>query len=171
MNSSAFLVRAAAVAAALTLLCLTSCGEPEIDLEELVDRRVDEEWMQPGMYVDAGPFFEEGGHYYDHPEMEDRPQLDEQHIIPLLTELREEFDLPQYVVLDDQTPGVAWAVVMKLPPGSGARQALHEFLDNADKQFPGMILQEWGQEWLSIDFLNEEEEKFVRAGWGLDAQE
>ena len=171
MNTNAPRTRTGAFLAALSLVCLVGCGEPEIDLEELVDRRVDEEWMQPGMYVDAGPFFAKGGHYYDHPDMEDRPKLDEPHIIPLLTKLREEFDLPQYVILDEQSPGVAWAVVMKLPPGNGARQAIREFLDNADKDFPGMILQEWGEDWLSIDFLNEEEEKFVRAGWGLDAEE
>lgn len=162
-------MRFATTISMLGLLTLASCGEPSIDLEEWVDQRTENEWMQPGKYVDGAEFFAEGGHYYNHPDDPEATQLDEPYIIPLLNRLREEFDIPQYVILDEE-PKMAYAVVMKLPDGRGKRKALEEWLNDEDAKFPGMILQEWGNKWLSLHFLDHEEAAIVREGWGLEPE-
>ena len=154
------------VAALLVTLSLTGCGTRSLDLQEFIDRRVNEVWMKPGQYVDAAEFFSNGGHYYNHPDDATAIQLDEAHIIPLLAQIREKFELDQFVILDGTAPQTAWAVVTRLPQNPRRVQELEAWLKAADSEFPGMILQEWGHEWLSLDFLNEEEAAVAREAWG-----
>lgn len=149
----------------LLLLLSTGCGEPTPDLQEYVDQRIEDEWIEDGASVDAMQFFAEGGHYYNHPDFPDATPLDEPHIVPLLVKLRDDFELEPLVILSEE-PNVAYAVVMKLPEqGSQRRQAIEDWLNEADAQFPGMILQEWGYNWLSLDFLDEDEAEVVRPQW------
>ena len=123
--------------------------------------------MKPGQYVDAGPFFADGGHYYNDPKDPEATPLDEPHIIPLLTQLRREFGLEQFVILSEEA-NMAYAVVMKLPQDADSRRALETRLAEADAAFPGMILQEWGEEWLSLDFADEEQAEVIREAWQED---
>jgi hypothetical protein len=47
-----------------------------------------------------------------------------------------------------------------LRQGLTAQEVLKKLL--ADDKFPGLILQQWGKEWLSMDLVDEETYKFLK---------
>lgn len=145
----------------LLLVLPPCCGcRSEPDLEGMVDRRVREEWMQPGQFQDAIAFLENGGSYYNSPDANGETPLDQEVILPLLKDLQAEFQRPIHAItLDD--PDRAWSIVMPFPEDPAERQRVIDWIDAANEEFPGMILEEIGQEWLTLDFLDEEEARLV----------
>jgi hypothetical protein len=77
--------------------------------------------------------------------------------------LKAEFDPEQYAILVEDEP-YCWGIVVRIPEDPAQRQQFQEFLNREDDAFPGMILQEWGHEWVSLDFLNEEAAAVIREG-------
>ena len=51
---------------------------------------------------------------------------------------------------------------MKLPRDKFRRQRIEDYIEDAKQDFPGMILDQWGHQWLSLDFLGEEEAALYR---------
>jgi hypothetical protein len=141
-------------------LLAVGCGKD--DYESDVDFRITQEWMQPGMYVDAIEYLETGGQY-DAMAMPDTASLDQTAILPFLQRLKTEFDPEQYAILVEDEP-YCWGIVVKIPEQPAQRQRFQEFLAREDAAFPGMILQEWGHEWVSLDFLNEQAAAVIREG-------
>ena len=46
-----------------------------------------------------------------------------------------------------------------------------QVVQEADDQFPGFIVQQWGHEWLAIDFLDQESYEFLKkSNPGMDKQ-
>lgn len=150
--------RAALAVCCCVPLVLAGCGR---DYAAEVDARVTREWMQPGLYFDALEYFEKGGRYYSGAEMPGKPDLDREAIVPFLKDLKEKFGQEQYAIVlegDDY----AWGIVMRLPTNPENRRRFEEYLEEVRATFPGMILEEWGHEWISFDFLDEEEAEFIR---------
>jgi hypothetical protein len=155
------MIRSVAVLLLLVLLLLpVGCGQDDFEAE--VDFKITEEWMQPGMYVDAIEYLETGGHY-ETMVMPGSPGLDQTAILPFLKRLKAEFDQEQYAILLEEEP-YCWGIVVRIPDEDPQRQRFQEFLNREDDDFPGMILQEWGHEWVSLDFLNEEAAAVIREG-------
>lgn len=146
----------------LLLSLLPAAGCTGGDYESEVDLKITEDWMQPGMYVDAVEYLESGGQY-DTLAMPDSAGLDQTAILPFLKRLKNEFDQEQYAILIEGEP-YCWGIVVKLPEDDVQRRQFQDFLDREDATFPGMILQEWGHEWVSLDFLNEEAAAVIREG-------
>jgi hypothetical protein len=138
------------------LACLMGCSEPP-DYESQFDQQVHEDWLATGKMHPAVSFFEQGGHYYAKDEGADTPDLDQDLIVPLLKGLASEFRLPQHVVTQPDNPSYAWAILVELPEEPATRQKLERYLEEADAGFSGMIIQQWGNRWLSLDFLDEDE--------------
>jgi hypothetical protein len=144
----------------LFLALLLSCGCFEEDYFEVVDAKVTKEWMRPGMYTDAIEYFENGGNYF----ITDDSQgldLDRQGIVPFLKELKKEFGTEQYAILLEEED-YAWGVVMKMPQVSNAQERVADFVEESQAAFPGMIITEWGYDWVSFDFLDEAGADVVR---------
>ncbi len=169
-------------ASAVLLLAISGCDR---DYEAELDAKVTQQWMRPGMFVDAIEYLESGGHY--HNSDDDPPgaqNLDQQAILPFLKALREEFGQDLYAILveaDEDAPAndrgdqgdaagqhtppldeLAWGFVMKLPNDEANRKRFEDYLESARQDFPGMILEQWGHEWISLDFIDEEQAQFVR---------
>lgn len=140
------------------LFLLPGCGE---DHEAAVDAKVSEEWMQPGMYVDAVEYLEAGGEYDDMEAEKGKPELEDAAILPFFKRLKEQFDFEQYAILVDDAD-YCWGFVVKLPEDSAGRRKFEAFLETEKEAFPGMILEEWGHDWLSLDFFNEETAQMIR---------
>jgi hypothetical protein len=143
-------------------LLLLAAGCADDDYEADVDDKITEDWMQPGMYVDAVEYLEGGG-LYDAMALPGQPGLDQVAILPFLKRLKEEFNQEQYAILIEDEP-YCWGIVVKIPVEDAEQQRFREFLNREDEDFPGMILQEWGNEWVSLDFLNEEASAVIREG-------
>jgi hypothetical protein len=144
----------------LTPLLLSGCGR---DHEADVDSKVTEEWMQDGMYVDAIEYLEDGGEYDDVEAADGTPELEAAAILPFFRRLKEEFDFDQYAILIEDAD-YCWGFVVKLPDDAAKRKEFQAFLESENESFPGLILEEWGHEWLSLDFLDEQAAKVVREG-------
>ncbi len=136
------------------------CGAKPIDLESRFDDDVENAWSTKWKWVDAVQFFEKGGMYVDSGDPED-PALDRPHVLPLLKRLQQEFGLEWQAVLDNTNQTTALAVVARLPNDSTIRQRIEASLQREQASFPGDILQQWGHKWLTLDFLNEAQAKFM----------
>ena len=139
------------------LMLLPGCG---VDHAAKVDVKVKKQWMRPGNYVDAIRYLESGGKYYT-ASMPGMPDLDREAIIPLLKRLKKEFDHEQYAILVEDED-YCWGIVVKLPQDESQREKVEAFVEREMESFPGMILTEWGHEWLSLDFLDEQAAAVVR---------
>lgn len=154
-------MRSAPVSLLMTFWLMLSAGCSEsVDLEAVVDARVRDEWMQPGQYQDAVPFLENGGYYYNSPDGVDEAPLDQEAILPLLRRLRDEFRQPIHAIMTDDSTR-AWSIVMPLPRDPAARDRVIAWIDAENAAFPGLILEEIGREWLTLDFLSETEERLI----------
>jgi hypothetical protein len=73
------MIRIASMLLPLLLLLSAGCGQEDFEAE--VDFKITEEWMQPGMYVDAIEYLETGGQY-DTMTSPGSPGLDQTAILP-----------------------------------------------------------------------------------------
>lgn len=136
--------------ALMLLLLFSGCGA---DYEARVDTKVTRQWLRDGMYVDAIEYLESGGKYYT-TQVSGMPDLDQEAILPLLKQMKAEFDYEQFAILVEDEE-YCWGIVVKLPADESEQQKLKAFLEREKERFPGMILEEWGHDWLSLDFLDE----------------
>ncbi len=131
------------------------------DHEAELDAKVMQEWMRPDMYVDAIEYLESGGHYYVADDTPGAMDLDREAIAPFLSDLKQAFGKEQYAILVEDED-YAWGFVMKLPSDEAGRKRFAAYLESVRPDFPGMILEQWGHEWISFDFLDEEQAEFIR---------
>lgn len=145
----------------LMLAFAVGCGQstPKVSLEDRFDEEVETSWQVRWKWVDAIPFFENGGMYTDTGDPGD-PQLDRAHVMPLLKRLGEEFQLSWKAVVGNKNEKNCMAVVAALPDEPGLRGRIEASLRQHEADFPGDILQQWGKRWVSLDFLNEKQVKF-----------
>ncbi|WP_231741065.1 hypothetical protein [Thalassoglobus neptunius] len=139
------------------MVSVLGCSKPKLDLAEITDSRIDKA-HESLRKVDALTFFENGGLYIDFP---DDPPFDRPYIVPLLTTLTEEFHFEWSVFTLHEDPQQALELVAKIPPGTD-RKAVQLRLAELQEEFPGDILQEWGDDYFSLDFNNAEESEYFR---------
>ena len=142
----------------LVLLSGSGCGPDEA---AKIDAKVTQDWMRPGMYVDAIEYLESGGRFYDAADIPGKPDLDAEAIVPFLKDLKQEFGQEQYAILVEDDD-YAWSIVMKLPSETPGRERFEAYLESVRQDFPGMILEEWGHDWITFHFLDEEDATFIR---------
>lgn len=137
-------------------LLLSGCSS---DIKEVADQMVANDYLKSGNHVAAIPFFEGGGHYYD---QDDSTHADHDVILPLLKRLHAAQSMNQWVVPDPQQRLRAIAVLIELPKDQAQVDALARIVEQADAQFEGMILQQWGHQWLSIDLIDKASAEFFQ---------
>lgn len=146
----------------LALLLLAAAGLfayvywPRVDHKAELDRQIQEAWMSGREIVDALEFFEKGGSY----ESDDRPSaasLDQEYVIPLVKHLREQHHLKVMAIVRDDDSKRAMAIVAEAPASRAARNAVRTTILAAADAFPGLLLQNWSHQWVSLDFIDDQE--------------
>ena len=141
---------------AVFLLCAAGCGE---DFKQTADSNVEAYIQQHLDRVPAVEFFEAGGSYYDD---EESPEVDREILLPMLKQLLEISDTGQWVLPSKDDPKRAFAVLVEIPADKNIEQSMARIVEEADKRFDGLILQQWGHRWLSLDFLDQESVEFFK---------
>jgi hypothetical protein len=129
---------------------------PRIDHKDVLDRQIQEEWMPGREVVDALKFFDGGGTYKSDART-DAAGLDRDYVVPLLKRLRDEHHLRVTVILRDDVPNTVLALLAEAPASRAARNAVRTTILEAADGFPGLVLQNWSHQWVSLDFLDAQE--------------
>lgn len=151
------------LAAVLILGALCGCESTgAIEGRERIefDTQVDTVWKKNWDWVEGLQFLEKGGIYVDSGEPGETP-YDKPLVLPLLKRLAIKHGLKWYAVVDKRKRNIAVAFVGQLPETDGARKAAVETLTAEQDSFPLDILVQVGNRWLSLDFLSEEDSKFL----------
>ncbi len=144
------------------LLLIPLCGFAfgcSKDIKQVADQMVVDAFLKKGTQVTAIPFFEKGGQYFDE---EGSTKVDREIVLPMLQKLFEISHTPQWVVPDERDPKQAFAVLIELPDDTSVVDAMAKVVEAADAKFDGMILQQWGHRWLSIDSMDRETAEFFK---------
>ncbi len=139
-------------------LCFWSVGCSP-DIKQVADELVTDDFLKKGTQVAAIPFFEKGGHYFDD---DATTKVDREIVLPLLQKLDTVSRTPQWVVPDERDPKRAFAVLIELPNDKSVVDTMAKAVEEADAQFDGMIMQQWGHRWLSIDLIDKESADFFK---------
>jgi len=134
---------------ALLLCC--GCGETPPTAAESLDAQIDESWMQGRQRMDAIAFFREGGVYSSTPEF---PDVDNRIVVPLVKQLKDECGLTVEVLQEGDRPSVAFAIVADISAVTD-RSRIAAVCQEADHRHPELVLENWGDRWLSIDILDD----------------
>lgn len=145
------------------LLSICGCGESEPTIAETHDTQIVESWFPGRSTGNAVEFFEGGGQYES---MTADSDIDREHLLPLLRTLQDDLGLQPVVLLDE--PDIAFAVVIDVSDRTIDRGPVVDAIVAADEQFPGLILDKWGNDWLSIDVLDTGETAMMAEGGQLE---
>ena len=152
--------------AVVALGMFSGCGSSEVSDPKALDTQIEEQWMAGREKVDAIEFLEKNGQY-ENMELPEESQVDQFYVLPLLKKVRDELSLkPVAVLLDSER---ALAVLVPIPTASAPRNRLRDFVRDADEGFAGLLLDNWGEKWLSLDFLSEREVEVFKNSGTLEA--
>lgn len=148
----------------MLLTVLAGCGDSVETIEARgrteFDEQVDTIWKSKWAWVEVPQFFEKGGEYVDSGEKGD-PVYDKPLVLPLLKKLSAKHGLKWFAVVSKKKRNFALAVVAEYPRTAGVREAVRDTLDEEQKTFKLDILVQEGNRWLSLDFLTQDESKFL----------
>jgi hypothetical protein len=102
---------------------------------------------------EALPFFEKQGRFYD---LDGTTHVDHEVVVPLLKRLNEIASTEQWVMLRSKKRDSAYAVVIGLPEDPHVVDQMAEAVQQADDNFSGFIVQQWGHQWLVIDLIDQQ---------------
>lgn len=143
--------------AALVLILGTLGCRP--DYKRTADDLVEETYLGSEQRCNAIPFFEDGGRYFDD---DDSTAVDREILLPLLKQLHDVARSQQWVVPHKDDAKRAFAILIELPHDKVLFDKMAKRVEEADARFPGLILQQWGHRWLSLDFVDEEQAEFFK---------
>jgi hypothetical protein len=140
------------------VLCAAGCSR-EADWKEVGDDNVRDGLFTTHERREAIPFFEQKGRYVD---VDASTTVDRDVVLPLLKRLQEVATTEQWVMIRPTANDWAGALVVELPDDPETVDRMAQVVQEADDQFPGFIVQQWGHEWLAMDFLEKETYEFLK---------
>jgi hypothetical protein len=152
----------------LLLMLLATTSGCRKDFKKVADKMVEDDILKGRTPVTAIPFFEQGGRYYDEEldeEQSDQSQainVDRDIVLPMLKRLLETTRTEQWVVPDTNDSQRAFALLVALPSNKQTENAMAKVIEEFDAKYDGLILQQWGHKWLSIDFLDKDSVEFFK---------
>ena len=145
------------VFAGLIALACCGCGT---DYQEFADDQVDSILKDAETKVEAIPFFEQKGRYFD---ADGTTTVDRDVVLPMLKVLKEIAPTEQWVIPDNDDPKTAFAVYVKMPSDLKIGSRMVDAVEYADDQFSGFILQQWGHDWFYFQLIDKETYEFHKA--------
>ena len=137
-------------------LCASGCGR---DFKAMADQLVETRLLDNHEKREAIPFFEGGGRFFDNNET---TTVDKDVVLPLLKKLHEVVPTEQWAVLRLDKEDRALAVLIELPPTPETVDRMAEVVEEADANYSGFILQQWGHDWLKISLIDKEAYEFLK---------
>lgn len=135
-----------------------------VDDKAILDKQIEEGWMNGRETVDAMAYFENGG-VYENRDAPGAKDIDQQYVIPLIKQLRDKHHLEVLVVVQDKLRNTAMAVLAEAPADRKTRNEVRRTILDMTESFPGLATQNWSHRWVSLDFFDKEEsEVFHRSG-------
>lgn len=135
----------------LPLLLICGCGETPPTNAESLDAQIDESWIEGRTRANAVRFFERGGVYSSSPEF---PDIDRRIVLPLVKRLEDECGLTVEALLEHDEPNIAFALIADISEIED-RSGIATICQEADQSSPELVLENWGDRWISIDILDE----------------
>lgn len=144
-------MQSAAVALALgATLFAAGCGK---DIQEVADRHVRNDLLNRHEKREARPFLEQNGQFFD---LDSTSHVDREIVVPLLKRIYELAPTEQWATLRPERKNSAYAMLVKVPKDPKVVDQIAEAVQQADDQFSGLILQQWGHEWLLFDLIDQQ---------------
>jgi hypothetical protein len=132
-------------------------GKP--DWKEVGDDNVRDGLFTTHERREAIPFFEQQGRYFD---MDDSTTVDRDVVLPLLKRLNEVAPTEQWAVIHPKQDDLAAMLVVALPSDEQTVEEMAKIVEEADANYPGFIVQQWGHEWLAMNFLDKQTYDFLK---------
>lgn len=137
-------------ASAALLFAAAGCRQ---DLQDMADQHVRKDMLDKHEKLEAIPFLEQRGHFFD---IDPTTHVDRDVVVPLLKRLKELAPTPQWAMLKPKKKDAAYAVLIGLPKDPRLVDGMADAVQQADDNFSGFILQQWGREWLLINLIDEQ---------------
>jgi hypothetical protein len=141
----------------LALLCAVGCGKP--DYKQIADDRVQNLLFDKYEKCEAIPFFERQGKFFD---VDATTTVDRDVILPLLKRLTEVEQTEQWVMLKPGESDTAIALLVRLPDDPDTEERMAQAVQEADDQYSGFIIQQWGHEWLGMALVDQAGYEFLK---------
>ncbi len=141
------------------------------DLKEQADEVVRQKVLEGFEKREAIPFFEKQGRFID--AEGDTTSVDRDVVLPLLKQLRVKMAATdQWVTLKPDNTLPFYKLLIELPDNPQTVDRMAKVVEEADDRFSGFILQQWGHQWLSINFIDKEilHETLKKANPDIDKQ-
>jgi hypothetical protein len=136
----------------------TGCSSKP-DYKQYADDRVREQLSDRFEKREAIPFFEDHGKFFDR---DDTTTVDRDVILPLLKRLAEVDPTEQWVILKPFLQDSAVALVVRLPKSAKTVDRMAQAVQEADDEYSGFIIQQWGHEWLSMALVDQTGYEFLK---------
>jgi hypothetical protein len=130
-------------------ICAGGCGK---DFKSIGDQHVQKDFLEKHPKQEALPFFANQGKYCD---LDNSTHVDSEIVVPLLQRLHAIAATEQWVMLRPNRKNTAYALLVKLPSDRHIEDQMADAVQEADDRFPGLILQQWGHEWLLMDLIDQ----------------
>ncbi len=150
---------------AIALATCVGCGDSVVSDATALDAQIEDQWMANREVVDAIPFLEKGGRYENVGNKGEVP-IDKPYVLPLLKRIRDELSLKPVAVLEG--PQHAMAILIEIPKDPVKRQRMEGILQQAADSFPGLLMDNWGHKWLSLDYLDQQEVAALKSSGNLE---
>jgi hypothetical protein len=138
-------------------LSAAGCGKP--DHKQIADDRVRNLLFDKFEKREAIPFFEQQGKFVD---IDATTTVDRDVVLPLLKRLSEVQPTEQWVMLKPGQADTAVALLVRLPEDPETEDRMAEVVQQADDQYSGFIIQQWGYEWLGMALVDQTGFEFLK---------
>lgn len=138
-------------------IVLAGCGDDRQPPELSFDQQVEQQWMEGRERVDAVEYLESGGIYEN---TSSDLKIDQEHLLPLLKKLQDDFGLTVEALLDPDNKQIAFAIVVDVSDRA-SHPDIVAAIEEAERDLPGLVQDYWGDHWLSIDIMDDFETKML----------
>ncbi len=137
-------------------LAAVGCGR---DLQKIADQHVQRHFFDKHEKREAISFLENHGQFFD---IDPSTHVDRDVVLPLLKRLKEVAETPQWAIMRPEKKNSAYAMVVGLPKDPQLVDRMAEAVQQADDNYSGFILQQWGHEWLVFDVIDKQAYEFLK---------
>jgi hypothetical protein len=137
-------------------LCASGCQK---DLKAMGDQHVRRDMLDKHKKQEALEFFAKNGRFFD---TDNTTHVDRDVVVPLLKRLQSIAPTEQWVMLRPERKNSAYAVLVQLPGDAQIQDQMAEAIQQADDNFSGFILQQWGHEWLAMDLIDQKSYEYLK---------